>query len=373
MTQTTQTSVPFADFRRHLGPIKAEVMAAIEQIYDRCDFVLGKDVHAFEEEMARYLGVADVCATANATTGLTALIRAFGIGPGDEVITTVHTAIATAEAITMAGAQVVFADIDAATYNIDPADVAGRITPRTKAIIAVHLYGHPAALKELGEIADKNGLVLIEDCAQAQGARFRGNRLGAIGDGAVFSFFPSKTLGGIGDGGAITAKDTNVLLRARMDCNHGRTEKYVHEFQGTNSRLDSIKAAYLRIGLRHLDEWNAARQRAAALYDDGLAGLGQVTLPVIREDCTHAYMNYIIRTARRDELAAFLREHAVKTGLHYPLSLNQQPAFKHLDQGDGHFPVAERACAEVLSLPMFPGIEADEVATVCHWVRAFFA
>lgn len=373
MTQTIQKSVPFADFRRNLDPIRGEVMAAIEQIYDRCDFILGEEVRAFEEDMARWLGVQDVCATANATTGMTALIRAFGIGPGDEVITTVHTAIATGEAITLAGAQVVFADIDNATHNLDPADVEKKITPRTKAIIAVHLYGHPAALKELAEIAASHKLVLIEDCAQAQGARFRGNRVGAIGDGAVFSFFPSKTLGGIGDGGAITAKDPKVLLRARMDCNHGRTEKYVHEFEGTNSRLDSIKAAFLRIALRHLDEWNTARQQAAAIFDERLAGIDAITLPVVREDCTHVYMNYIIRTARRDELAAFLKEHGVNTGLHYPMSLNQQPAYKHLNQGDGHFPVAERACAEVLSLPMFPGIEPDEVATICLWVRAFFA
>ncbi len=366
--------VPFVDLTRQYDPLRAEISTELSGIMDRTEFIGGPAVKAFEKDLAAWLGNDQhVVAVGNATTGLEVALWILDIGPGDEVITTVHTAIATAEAITRRGAQVVFCDIDPVTYQLDPREVKKKVTARTKAIIPVHLYGHPADLDAILAIAREHNLRVIADCSQAQGARYRGTRVGNFGDLAVFSFFPSKNLGGFGDGGAVASKNPEWIRKIRMYCNHGRTDKYWHEFEGINSRLDTTKAAILRIGLRNLDDWNAGRQRAAAIYLQELQGVKEVQLPVPAEGAEPVYHLFVIQLPDRDKLADFLAKEGISTGLHYPHSLNTLPAYAHLNQGAGHFPVAENAVNHILSIPVFPTIREDEVRYVCQKIKEFYA
>ena len=365
------TPVPLVDLRRQYAPLLPPLREAACAVLDACDFVSGKAVGAFEREFAAALGVPASVGVASATGGLHAVLHALGIGPDDEVIVPAHTAIATAEAVTLTGAQVVFTDIEAGTYTLDPDDVARRITPRTRAIVPVHLYGLAADLPRLLALAREHGLHLVEDCAQAVGGRFKGRALGTFGDAGVYSFFPSKNLGGFGDGGAVIARDADLLKRVRMYSNHGREDKYEHQFEGTNSRLDTIQAALLRVNLPQLDAWNAARRQLADQYRARLAHLPWLALPVERPGAEHVYHVYVVRTAQRDTLAAHLHERGIRSGLHYPLALHRQPAYAHMKLGAGSLPVAEDVCATCLSLPMFPGLTADEVDRVCDAVEAF--
>lgn len=367
-------NVPFVDIVRNLAPFREQLKKAAADVIDGAHFIGGPDVKAFEREMADWLGVDEICAVGCATSGLFCALRGLGVGPGDEVITTVHTAIPTSEAITLTGARVVFVDIEPqpGCYNIDADAIEAKITPKTKAIIPVHLYGHPFQLDRILEIARKHHLPVVEDCAQAQGAKYGDRYVGTFGDAAVFSFFPSKNLGGFGDGGAVTAKDPSVLKRIRMVANHGRTKKYLHELEGVNSRLDTIQAALLRVILPTLDAWNQARNRVGERYKEQLAGLEKLILPVQAKDCFHIYHVFVVVTEERDRLADFLKEQGVETGVHYPHALNLQPAYAHLQQGRGSFPHAEYACEHMLSLPMFPSITDEEVDYVCGQVRRFF-
>jgi len=364
--------VPFLDLRRQFEPIQESIVSSVNQILDSCQYINGPDVKAFETELAEWLGYGQVVGCSNATSGLFAVMKMLGIGPGDEVITTAHTAIPTAEAITLAGAQVVFSDILADTCNIDPADVARHITPKTRAIIAVHLYGQPVDLDALAALAKAHGLFLIEDCAQSLGAEYHGARVGSVGIAAVFSFFPSKPLGCPGDGGAIVTQDPELLERIRMYCDHGRKSKYWHEFEGFNSRLDTIKAAMLRKALPFVDEWNAARRKAADYYQEHLRDISEVELPVVIPGVTPVWHVYAIRVADREALQAHLNANGVATGVHYPFALNLLPAYARLGKGAGSYPVAEHHCAHTLSLPMFPGITGDELAHVCQSLRSFY-
>ena len=368
-------NVPFVDIRRNLAPKMEELHQAACNVLDSAHFIGGPEVKNFESEMAAWLGVEEVCGVACATDGLYAALRALGAGPGDEVITTAHTAIPSTEAITMTGAQVVFCDIEpgAGCYNIDAAAIEAKITDKTKVLMPVHLYGHPAELEPILALAKKYNLKLLEDCAQAQGARYKGEYVGTYGDAAVFSFFPSKNLGGFGDGGAVTARDPEVMKRVRMISNHGRTLKYHHEIEGINSRLDSMQAALLRVILPGLDGWNAARARAAAWYNEGLAGIAQVALPQCAADCEHIYHVYVVVVPDREALSVHLKEQGISTGVHYPFALNEQPAYARLNQGTGSFPHAEYACKHMLSLPMFPTITKDEVDCVCAAIKTYFA
>ena len=365
------TAVPLVDLRRQYAPLLPALREAAGAVLEACDFVGGKAVAAFEREFASALGVPASVGVANATAGLHAALHALGIGPGDEVIVPAHTAIATAEAVTLAGAQVVFADIEPGTCTLDPDDVRQRLSPRTRAIVPVHLYGLAADLPGLLALAREHGLYLVEDCAQAVGARFEGRALGSFGDAGVFSFFPSKNLGGFGDGGAVIARDPDLLRRVRMYSNHGREDKYEHQFEGTNSRLDTLQAALLRVNLPQLQAWNAARRTIADHYRARLGHLPWLTLPVERPGAEHIYHVYVVRTARREALAAQLHERGVRTGLHYPLALHRQPAYAHLKLGPGSLPVSEEVCATCLSLPMFPGLTPTEVDRVCDAVEAF--
>jgi dTDP-4-amino-4,6-dideoxygalactose transaminase len=367
-----EAGVPFTDMARLHAPIRAELLRVATEVIDGGRYIGGPQVKGFETEMAAWLGVNAVCGVGCATSGLFALLKALGVGPGDEVITTPHTAIPTAEAISLTGARVVFCDLRPGYFFVDPEQVARRITPRTKALLPVHLYGQPVDMAAFLALGREHGLPVVEDCAQAQGAWYGGRRVGTLGDAAAFSFFPSKNLGGFGDGGAITARDPEVLRRARMFCNHGRESKYDHEFEGMNSRLDSLQAALLRVELPHLDEWNACRLRAARWYDMRLADVEAVTTPQVLEGTTPVYHVYAILAPDRDALAAHLEREGIETGIHYPHSLNLLQAYAWLQQGAGSFPRAEHACAHTLSLPMHPSITEAEVERVCASIRRFF-
>lgn len=365
--------VPFVDFGRLYAPMRSALHDAAVTVIDSGKYIGGEEVKAFEREMAATLGVAEVCGVSCATMGLFSALRCLSVGPGDEVITTVHTAIATAEAVSLTGAQVVFCDIQPGYFFLDPAEAARKITPRTRVLMPVHLYGQPADMDAILAIAKKHNLRVVEDCAQAQGARYKGRRAGTLGDAAVYSFFPSKNLGGFGDGGAVTAGDPALMRKIRMFSNHGREDKFVHEFEGINSRLDALQAALLRVCLPHVDGWNEKRRRAAAWYNEDLKGIRDVTTPRVLPGTEPVYHVYVIVVPDRDGLQARLKEQGIQTGIHYPYSLNVLPAYAHLGQGKGSFPHAEHACAHMLSLPMHPEITKDEVDRVCAAIRQFHA
>jgi dTDP-4-amino-4,6-dideoxygalactose transaminase len=362
----------FLDLVKMHEPIKKELHDAAVKVIDGGHYIGGEEVKSFEKEMAVWLGVENICGVACATSGLFAVLKSMGIGSGDEVITTVHTAIATAEAITLTGAQVVFCDISADGFNLDLAEVEKKINSKTKAIIPVHLYGQPVDMDRALAIAGKHDLKLIEDCAQSQGAKYKGRKVGTMGDAAVFSFFPSKNLGGFGDGGAVTAKDPALMRKIRMYSNHGRESKYDHEFEGINSRLDAIQAALLRVCLKKLDGWNNSRRQVAAWYDTGLKEISQLKTPEVLAETEAVYHLYVVIVPDRDALAKHLKEKGIESGVHYPYSLNVLPAFARLEQGRGHFPKAEYACQNMLSLPVSPSLTKQEIDYVCETIRDFY-
>ncbi len=365
--------VPFVDLKRQYSPVMDRILEKTRDIISSCRFIGGEEHDLFLSELAAWWDMPGAVGVSSATLGLYGALKSMGVGPGHEVITTVHTAIPTSEAITMTGADVVFCDIEPGTYVLDADMAASLITGRTRAIIPVHLYGQCVDMDKVMNLAGRHNLLIIEDCAQAQGAKFRGKKAGTMGHAAVLSFFPSKNLGGIGDGGAVTARDEKVLEHILMFCNHGRKKKYMHEFEGTNARLDNIKAAMLRITLPLLDGWNSQRREAAGWYEQGLSGVEEITLPMVDERCEHVFHLYVVLVDGREGPARYLREKGIKTGLHYPCSLNLLPAYKHLNQGPGSFPVAEDICSRVLSLPMFPGITREEVEEVCLGIKSYYA
>ncbi len=364
--------IPFVDLNRQHSKIKGKLKESAIRVIDSEIYIGGAEVKNFENKMANWLGVDEICSVACATSGLFALLKSFGIGVGDEVITTVHTAIATAEAISLTGAKVVFCDICKNSPNIDHTLIEKKITAKTKAIIPVHLYGMCAEMDSIIDIARRHSLLVIEDCAQAQGAVYKGRKVGTIGDGSVFSFFPSKTLGGFGDGGAIWARDKNVLKKARMFSNHGRESKYDHEFEGINSRLDAIQAAMLSICLDELDDWNKARRQAAELYYELLKDVEEVKMLYPLPETEAVFHIFQICVPDRNALQAFLKAEGIETGIHYPMSLNLLKAYQHLELGRGSFPEAERLCDHTISLPLFPGITAQEIKQVADRIKKFF-
>ncbi len=364
--------VPFVDLKKLHDPIRNEIDDAISSVVDRNAYIKQKDLQMFEEEMAGWLGAKAVTGTSCGTCSLQLALEALGIGSNDEVITAVNTAIPTGEAITASGANVVFADIKPGTFTLDPASVHNAITSHTKAIIPVHLYGFPVPMNEILNIASEYNLYVIEDVAQAQGAAYHGKKAGTFGILSCFSFFPSKNLGAFGDGGAVAGMDSELINRTAMLANHGRKEKYVHEFEGYNYRLDNLQAAVLRVKLKYLDQWNRKRRAAAALYDEGLSETDEVITPVPPENCESVYHLYVIRIPDRDSLAAFLKEKGIATGLHYPRPLHLQPAYARLGLGSGCFPEAEKAAQEILSLPMFPDISPEQTGFVCRTIKEYY-
>jgi dTDP-4-amino-4,6-dideoxygalactose transaminase len=338
---------------------------------DSTAFILGREVADFEAEFASFIGARGAVGVASGTAALHLALRATGIKPGDEVITTAHTFIATAEAISHAGATPVFVDIDPATFNLDPALVEAAITPRTRAIVPVHLYGQPADMTAISTIAGAHGLRVIEDAAQAHGSEVDGRRTGTIGDLACFSFYPGKNLGAYGDAGAVTGNDESLLASVRKSRDHGRMSKYEHDEIGYGERIDALQAAILGVKLPHLEAWTQQRRDVAARYDEGLADL-PITLPIQAPGRRHVYHLYVIRCDSRDALLAHLKASGVDGGVHYPVPLHLQPAYASLGMHPGDLPQTERAAAAVLSLPLYPELTEDRQAVVIDAVRSFF-
>ncbi len=365
------TPIPAFDLTRQYASIKGELDAAVSAVLTSGRFILGENVAAFEREFAAYCGVAHAIGVASGTDAIHLALRALGTGRGDEVLTVPHTAVATVAAVELSGARPVLVDVDATTMTMDPALVAARITPHTRAILPVHIYGHPVHLAPLLDIAHRRGLYLIEDCAQAHGAEYDGRRVGSFGDLACFSFYPTKNLGAYGDGGMIVTNDPGLADRARLLREYGWRDRYISTMRGgTNSRLDELQAAILRVKLRHLDEWNAARRGLARQYNALLAGSG-VTTPSEMPYASHVYHLYVIATQGRDGLRAYLSQRGVGTGIHYPVPVHLQPGYSDLGSGPGSFPVAERLAGRILSLPMFPELTPDEVAQTAALICEF--
>lgn len=361
--------IPFVDLKAQYETLKDEMTEAIRGVLNSAQFVGGEALASFERDFAAYCQVHYARGVANGTDALHLALRALGIGYGDEVITTAHTFIATAAAIVATGARPVFVDIDPDTYTIDPTMIERAVTDRTRAIIAVHLFGQPADMGPIKDIARRRGLYIVEDAAQAHGAEYRGVRTGALGDVACFSFYPAKNLGAYGDGGAVTTNSAAIAERIERLRDHGRTTHYSHAEIGFNSRLDALQAVVLQIKLRHLDEWNTDRRRAAEWYAAELAQSGLKT-PFVRTGSTHVYHLYVIATNERDALRIKLDEAGVATGIHYPLPLHLQPALKHLGYRQGDLPCCEAMAARSLSLPMFPELTRDQVRRIAAIVGA---
>jgi dTDP-4-amino-4,6-dideoxygalactose transaminase len=362
--------IPVVDLKAQYAAIKPEVDTAIQRVLAHTQYIQGPEVRSFEEAFARFVGAGAAIGVASGTAALHLALLACGIGPGDEVITTPFTFYATAEAINQAGATPVFVDIAPDTYNLDPAKIEAAITPRTRAIVPVHLYGQSADMDEILPIARRHGLRVIEDAAQAHAAEHHGRRCGSLGDLACFSFYPSKNLGCYGDGGMVTGSDPALLARIRRLRDHGRVGKYEHVELGWGSRLDALQAAILGAKLPHLEQWTEQRRAAAARYNDLLSG-AEVVTPTARSYNRHVYYCYVIRTPWRDALAAHLAAQGIDTVVHYPIPMHLQPAYREMGLGPGTFPVAETAAQQVLSLPMFPEISPEQQQRVAGAVRVF--
>jgi dTDP-4-amino-4,6-dideoxygalactose transaminase len=359
-------SNPRAQYIAHRTEIDNVVLKVMEQ----GRYILGEEVQAFEAEFAAYLGVRFAIGVGSGTEALHLALAACGIGPGDEVITVAHTAVATVAAIELCGATPVLVDIEPDYFTLDPLQLAAAITPRTKAIVPVHLYGQPADLDPILTFAQQHGLRVIEDCAQAHGARYRGRRVGSFGALACFSFYPTKNLGALGDGGLVATNDPALAERARLLREYGWAERYISHLQGWNSRLDELQAAILRVKLRHLDADNNARARLAEKYDEALTTTNLV-LPQCRTNANHAYHLYVVRSSRRDDLQAFLKARGVSALVHYPMPVHLQPAYAGRLSGHNHLPETERAAREVLSLPMYSELTEAEQGAVIEAIRAF--
>lgn len=381
-------NIPFVDLHAQYEAIKPEIDAAIARVIANSSYIGGQEVRLFEKEFAYYCSVSGQqsstdggraleralhCAScASGTDALQLTLHGLGIGPGDEVITVAHTFIATATAISWTGAKPVFVDILEDSMLMDPEALEAAITPRTRAIIPVHLYGQLCEMDRIVDIARRHGLKVIEDAAQAHGARWRGRRVGSFGDAACFSFYPSKNLGAYGDGGAVVSEDEDLIHRIRMLANHGRREKYLHEIEGVNSRLDGLQAAILRVKLRYLDEWNAARRRVAACYSEGLQA-SPVVLPTVHPDAVPVWHLFVVRVPDREQLQAHLKEEGIETGVHYPVPVHQQPAFRLLGIPRGAFPITERVATQVLSLPMYAELADSQVSQIAEAINRLFA
>ena len=377
-------SIPMVDLKAQYLAIKGEIDAAVQRVIENSQFILGPEVEAFEKEMASYCGTSYAIGVASGTEALQLALLACGVGPGDEVITTPFTFIATAEAITQCGAVPVFVDIDPVTYNIDPGLIEAKITPGTRCILSVHLYGHPADMDTIMELAKKHNLKVIEDCAQALGASViarspqatKQSMVGSIGDAGCLSFFPSKVLGAYGDGGMVVTSDASVAEKLKMLRNHGARKKYYHLVPGFNSRLDGLQAAILRVKLKYLDKWIEQRREKAALYAKHLGKIAGVSVPPEAPGNYHCYNYYTIRLTNpkinREAIQKGLSARGVSSMVYYPVSLHLQDVYAA--QGGrklGDFPVSEKAQEEVLSLPIYPEMTAEQVAQVAEAIEKY--
>lgn len=363
-------NIPLLDLKGQYYAIKDEVDAAIKGVLENGQFILGPQVKALEHDIASYVGLPYAIGVGNGTDALVIALRACGIGPGDEVITSPFTFFASAESISAVGAKPVFVDIDPDTFNIDASKIEQTITPRTRAIIPVHLFGQTADMDAIMDIARKYDLMVIEDACQAMGAEYKGRKAGSFGHAACFSFFPTKNLGTYGDGGMIVTNDADVDKKARMLRAHGSTKKYYHEMIGYNSRLDELHAAILNVKFKYLDRWNDMRRHNAEIYDELLKDTG-VTVPYAAPYAKHIYHQYVVQCDDRDGLAAALKAKGVATGVYYPLPLHLQNAYKDLGYKRGDMLYAEAACDRVLALPMYPELERHQIEHVADAIREF--
>lgn len=365
-------SIPFLDLTAQHRGLRAELQAAFLHALDGAAFVGGPEVAVFEREFAAYAGSPGSVAVNSGTDALRFAYQALEVRPGDEVITVPNTFIATTEALSQAGATIRFVDVRDDTLTIDPAAVAAAVGPRTVGIVPVHLYGQMAEMDPLLELAEHRGLWIVEDAAQAHGASDLERSAGTLGALGAFSFYPGKNLGACGEGGAVVGRSEAHLDTIRRLREHGQSRKYVHEVEGYNGRMDAIQAAFLRIKLPHLSDWNAARRRAAARYREALADVPEIRLPVERAGAVHVYHLFVIRAERRDDLQRHLTARGIGTGLHYPLPLHLQTAYAGLGLRAGAFPVTEAAARDILSLPMYPELTADQIGIVSDAIRDFY-
>lgn len=366
-------TIPLVDLKAQYDSIRGEIEPAIHRVVQSGQFILGSEVKAFEEEVATYCGTKYAVGVASGTDALHLTLLACGIKPGDEVITTPFTFIATTEAIAKCGATPVFVDIDPKTYNIDPSQIESKITSKAKAILPVHLYGQPAAMGHILELARKHNLKVIEDCAQALGAEYKGKKVGSLGDAGCLSFFPSKNLGAYGDGGMVVTNDAQIAETVRILRVHGSTAPYQHVMHGFNSRLDALQAAILKVKLKHLDRWNELRCSKAALYTKLLSSIESIEPPHFAKNCKSSCNYYTIRVKdsrfNRGELRKHLESKGIQTAVYYPLSLHLQEVYKALGYKLGDFPESERAQEQVLSLPMYPELPKEQIDEVVSEIK----
>ena len=362
--------IPLVDLKAQYGQLKSDVDAAIARVVSNADFILGRDVEAFESEYAAFCEAEHAVALDNGLSALELGMRALGIGPGDEVITPAHSFIASSSAISFTGATPVWIDADPVTYNIDVAKIEAAITPRTKAIMPVHLYGQPAEMDEIMALARRHHLYVVEDACQAHGARYRGKRVGSIGDIAAFSFYPGKNLGAYGDAGALTTNNKDIADTVRRMRNYGQRKKYDHEHLAWNRRMDTLQAAVLRVKLPHLEAWNDARRRHASVYDELLAGAG-VSTPRVAPEREHVFHLYVVESDARDQLLEHLDHDGIHAGIHYPIPIHEQKAYAAAGKGPGSFPVTEKASRRLLSLPMYAELSEEQLRRVAGAVGQF--
>ncbi len=363
--------VPYLDLRAQLKPLRAEIDAAIARTLDNCSFCLGPDVAQFEKDFAQFCGAQHALGFNSGTSALHVALLLLGVGPGDEVITTPYTFIATSWAISYCGAKPVYVDIEPASFNLDPRQLEAAITPRTKAVLPVHLYGHPFDVAAIAAICKKHNLPLVEDACQAHGATYQGKTVGSLGDLACFSFYPAKNLGACGEGGALVTNSAALAARAKSLREHGSTVRYHHDELGFNYRLEGLQGAVLGVKLKCLAHWTAARRRVAGRYAELLAGT-PLQLPTVAAGCESAWHLYTVRSLRRDDLKKHLDANGIGNAVHYPMPLHLQKAYAPLGYQAGDFPVAEKASREVLSLPMFPELADAQLQRVAEVVHGFF-
>ena len=364
-------NIPFLDLKAQYQQIKAEVLPVVTHAMENGAFIGGEHVVGFEREFAAFCGSRFCIGVGSGTDALRFALLARDIGPGDEVITVANTFIATTEAISQASARPVFVDVDPRTYTIDVSQIEARITTRTRAIVPVHLYGQPADMDPILDLAAHRNLVVIEDACQAHGAMYKGRKAGTMGAAGCFSFYPGKNLGAFGEAGAVVTQNEDTARKIRMLRDHGQQEKYVHLMEGYNGRLDAIQAAVLRVKLKRLAAWNQRRHDRAKTYNDLLSGIAGITLPFEAGYATSVYHLYVILSDRRDELCQFLSQHGIATGLHYPIPLHLQKAYAGMEYTKGDFPVTEHVAERLLSLPLFPELTDTQMAYVAEHIKMF--
>jgi dTDP-4-amino-4,6-dideoxygalactose transaminase len=365
--------VPFIDLKQNYLSVRTEVLEEVEDVFESTEYILGPKVKAFEEAFAKFQNVDFCCGTSSGTDANHLCLWGLGIAPGDEVIMPTNTFIATAWGATLCGAVPVFADCEVESYNIDPGLIEEKITSRTKAIVAVHLYGQSADLDAIKVIADKHGLHLVEDAAQAHAAEYKDQKVGGLGDAASFSFYPGKNLGAYGEAGAVTTNNAALALKIKMIREHGSKEKYKHVLLGHNYRMEGIQAAVLGVKLKYLKKWSHQRRSNAALYKKYLADVKELRLPEEMKYAKHAYHLFVIKARKRNELQFFLKSRQIDAALHYPVPLHLQPCFASLGYQEGDFPVSESHSQSCLSLPMFPEITEEQIRYVADQIKFFYS